>query len=985
VSLLSDLVIRPAARVGAAAQNALEVARFGGLQTGEEASPYVVAAQGPIYRLRRYFPPDANGACAGPPVLLIPPMMLAADVYDVSPSSSGVATLREHGADPWVVDFGAPEHEEGGLERTLTDHVVAVSDAVDQVREITGRDVHLGGYSQGGMFCYQTAAYRRNEGLASLITFGAPVDTLGALPFGIPEEIAVRGAGFLAEHVLSRYALPAWASRLGFRLLDPVKTLRQQIDFVMALHDRESLLPRERQRQFLEARGWVAWPGPALADFIHQFVTHNRMLSGGFVIDDRLVTLADVTLPVLTVVGEVDEIAPPRAVRAVRRAAPRADVYELALRAGHFGLVVGSTASQTTWPVVADWVRWRDEGADLPDEVRLIDDDEPDPAPPVGTRVGFGIELVAGVGMGVARSALQTASRAADMTRLLTRQATRQLPRLTRLERLEPSTRISVGLLLDESAEDSPEAVAFLFGDRAYTHGAVKERIDNVVRGLLSLGVRQGEHVGVLMHTRPSALVIVGALNRVGAVGVLLRPDGAVDRELELGQCTRVIADPQLADRAREFGTSSPEGVLVLGGGGAPRDLGDGVVDMERIDPGEVRVPAWYRPNPGRARELAFLLFTGEGERTRCNRVTNGRWALSAFGTASSAALSDADTVYAVTPIYHPSGLLMSIGGAVAGGARLALAERFDPERYWEEVRRYGVTVGSYTWTMLRELVERAPDPSERHHPLRLFIGAGMPRGLWRRVEARFAPARVLEFYVSAEGEAVLVNVADTKSGAKGRALPGSAEVRIAAFDVEKGRLLDGGDGFAIECLRGEEGMLLARERPGVVSSTDSPLRGVFERDDAWLSTGDLFRQDFDGDFWLVDDARSVARTADGPVPSLPIAEALGDLDGVDLAVAYGVSAGARELAVAAVTQRTKAKLTVADISRALAGLPLNRRPHVVHVVREIPLTTWYRPLTGPLRRTGLPRAGRRAWYRDGDEYKQLTSEVRARILGRTR
>ena len=66
-----------------------------------------------------------------------------------------------------MVDFGAPEHEEGGLERNLTDHVLAVSDAVDRVREVTGRDVHLGGYTQGGMFCYQTAAYRRSEGLAS--------------------------------------------------------------------------------------------------------------------------------------------------------------------------------------------------------------------------------------------------------------------------------------------------------------------------------------------------------------------------------------------------------------------------------------------------------------------------------------------------------------------------------------------------------------------------------------------------------------------------------------------------------------------------------------------------------------------------------------------------------------------------------------------------------------------------------------------------
>ena len=57
-------------------------------------------------------------------------------------------------------------------------------------------------------------------------------------------------------------------SRTGFRLLDPVKSLRQQVDFVRQLHDREALLPRERQRRFLMGEGWVAWPGPALADFI---------------------------------------------------------------------------------------------------------------------------------------------------------------------------------------------------------------------------------------------------------------------------------------------------------------------------------------------------------------------------------------------------------------------------------------------------------------------------------------------------------------------------------------------------------------------------------------------------------------------------------------------------------------------------------------------------------------------------------------------
>jgi putative long chain acyl-CoA synthase len=441
-----------------------------------------------------------------------------------------------------------------------------------------------------------------------------------------------------------------------------------------------------------------------------------------------------------------------------------------------------------------------------------------------------------------------------------------------------------------------------------------------------------------------------------------------------------VITDPELAGRAREAGAPA---VLVLGGGAQPRDLGPGVVDMERIDPGEVRVPAWYRPNPGRAGELGFILFTGEGERTQPNRITNGRWAVSAFGTASSAALTTSDTVYAVTPIYHASALLMSIGGAIAGGARLAIAKGFAPDTFWEEVRRYGVTIATYTWTMLRELVERAPDAAERHHPIRLFIGSGMPRGLWRRVDERFAPARVLEFYTSTEGETVLVNVTGAKPGCEGRPLPGSAEVRIAAYDVDGGRLAEGPDGFAVACAPGETGLLLARERRRSASLTDSPLRGVFERGDSWLSTGDLFRQDGDGDYWLVDDVRALIRTARGPVASVPIQEALGDVEAVGLAVAYGVpGAGGAEIAVAAVTQRTRMKLTPADVARAASELPVGERPDVVHVVSEIPLTTWHRPRSGPLREAGLPRASRRAWYRAGDEYRALTSDARKRLAG---
>ena len=330
---------RSIVRFGQAAQNALEVARFGGLETGDESTPYEVVSSHRVYKLRRYGDPTTrDDGTRRPPIILVPPMMLSADVYDVSPQSSAVGQLAAAGLDPWVVDFGAPEREEGGLERTLTDHVVALSDAVDEVVEETGGDVHLSGYSQGGMFCYQAAAYRRAKGLASVITYGSPVDTHSQVPFGLDDELLVSAIDFVADRVLPNVSVPAWASKAGFRMLDPVGTVRNQLQFAAQLHDRDSLLPREGQRRFLMDEGWVAWPGPALAELVKQFIVSNRMLSGGFVIDGRPVTLADIDCPILCFVGTKDDIAPEDSVRAVAAAAPAADVYETELEAGHFGL-----------------------------------------------------------------------------------------------------------------------------------------------------------------------------------------------------------------------------------------------------------------------------------------------------------------------------------------------------------------------------------------------------------------------------------------------------------------------------------------------------------------------------------------------------------------------------------------------------------------------------------------------------------------------
>jgi putative long chain acyl-CoA synthase len=164
--------------------------------------------------------------------------------------------------------------------------------------------------------------------------------------------------------------------------------------------------------------------------------------------------------------------------------------------------------------------------------------------------------------------------------------------------------------------------------------------------------------------------------------------------------------------------------------------------------------------------------------------------------------------------------------------------------------------------------------------------------------------------------------------------------------------------------------MLLSRLR-GVVSTSESPLRGLFEPDDAWLATGDLFRADEDGDLWLIDHVQALIRTDHGYVASFPILDALGDIDAIDLAAVYSVLAETpgRSLAIAAVTLREGRKLDGRTIFRGLSILPPSDRPDLVHVVDEIPVTTWYRPNTAALRAAGTPGPGKGVWRLEGDRY----------------
>jgi putative long chain acyl-CoA synthase len=228
------------------------------------------------------------------------------------------------------------------------------------------------------------------------------------------------------------------------------------------------------------------------------------------------------------------------------------------------------------------------------------------------------------------------------------------------------------------------------------------------------------------------------------------------------------------------------------------------------------------------------------------------------------------------------------------------------------------------------------------------LAGSGMRADVWRRLLERFGNVGVLEFYASTETNAVLANASGEKLGALGRPIPGSSELAVVAYDPMARLFERDVDGWCTRVSPDQPGMLLARlDAPGH-APLQRVLRGAFTPGDAWYITGDLLRQDTDGDYWFVERAADLIRTIDGVAIPRDIEDALYRLPAVSLAVAYATrTPTGHEVPAASVVLRPGASLPPDPIASALAHLPPHSRPAHVHVVPRLPMTDGFRVLRG--------------------------------------
>jgi len=718
------MVDAPPTRMRRRIANALTLLRKGRIGPDYRA-PFDIVLSDRFVTLRRYRATTSSqtpseGARA---VLLVPPLMVTSQIYDISPELSAVAYLAGRGVPVYVADFGAPEALEGGLDRTLDDHVLAVSRCIDALVGLTGKDVHLIGYSQGGMFCYQAAAYRKSAGIASLVTFGAPVDIRRNVPFKLNDKLAeklITGMRRVIGRPLEGMrGLPGTLSSRGFKLMAPLGELRHLVQLFGILHDEEALARLEPKRRFLGGEGFTAWPGPALRTFIDEFVVGNRMKQGGFVIAGRTVALADITSPICYVLGEDDDLALPDAVRAIREAAPRAHSYPVHVPAGHFGLVVGRAALSVCWPTVVAWTAWQDGRGERP---AILDT----AAEPSNTGVASGLGDAIWEGMGKLGLRL---GRVSDTVRW-------QFPRVLRRTLMELAesaggdAHVSLSRTLRDRAANLPNAVCFVYAGRAYTFADADKRVDEIARALQVAGIGVGQRVAVVMHAHPDALTAVMALNRLGAVAVpvaestiaeTISPDEVPNR------VTVTLLVCALTHRAAAREAFAGQ-IALIGRGERPHD-GD-VIDLE-APPTEPAV-ATVEEAEGRMHDEAAVMTRAAGE---ARSISNREWVLAGLDLAIGARLTTADTLYCPHSLAVPA-LGLALAAALAGGARMQLGEpRHDDlgstaaeaavsqARIWDELMNSGATVVLADDELARALADL---PLPERHSVRLVLGDGL-------------------------------------------------------------------------------------------------------------------------------------------------------------------------------------------------------------------------------------------------------------------
>ena len=382
--------------------------------------------------------------------------------------------------------------------------------------------------------------------------------------------------------------------------------------------------------------------------------------------------------------------------------------------------------------------------------------------------------------------------------------------------------------------------VAFLVGERAFTHGAVHDGAARTATVLAAAGAGRGDRVLVAV---PDGIEFVWAFLgavRLGAIAVPVNPGVTLDdhrQMLEVSGARVVVAGAELAARFE---------------GRARVVVAEGLEhDLAGVPP----CPA-IAVDAGDAAYAQFTSGTTGAPKAAVHRHADPRVYFDAFARPA-AAIGAGDTLLSVSKMFFAYGLGNSLFFTLFAGCRAVLQRGHPrPEEVAALARRHGVTVLFSVPTFYARLVggeEGGGWPS-----LRAAVSAGeaLTPALAERIRASLG-CPVLDGLGSTEvGQTFVSNTLEhQRDGTVGRALP---PYQVAVRD---------GDGSDLS--PGEMGALWVRGPTVLLEYLDRPDATAAAKRGEWLVTGDravIERDGFVHHHGRVDDIEIVGGINVGPL-----------------------------------------------------------------------------------------------------------------------
>src|SRR5512133_1366426 len=380
--------------------------------------------------------------------------------------------------------------------------------------------------------------------------------------------------------------------------------------------------------------------------------------------------------------------------------------------------------------------------------------------------------------------------------------------------------------------------------DVRLTYAELEAEVDAAAAGLLRLGIRAGDRVGIWAPNCAEWVVVQYATAKVGAILVNVNP---AYRTHELEYVLRQ-SGVRLLFSASAFKTSDYAAMI--------DEVGAGLETLERTV--FVDRPEWGEFCAGepdrdaiaaRMAELSFddpiniqytsgtTGFPKGATLSHHNILNNG------FFVTELLAITERDVTCLPVPFYHCFGMVMGNLGALAhGGSVVIPAPSFEPRATLEAVADEGVTSLYGVPTMFIAMLDHEDFASFDLSSLRTGIMAGSPCPIevMKKVVDRMHMSEVAICYGMTETSPVSTQTRaddplERRVGTVGRVGP---HVEVKVIDPDTGRVLE----------RGEPGELCTRGYSVMLGYWEDPERTAEAIDPAgWMHTGDLATMDDEG------------------------------------------------------------------------------------------------------------------------------------------